>query len=59
MFDTERNRPIRVWASASPFSQRRLGMSNGTLTNPMPRSKGASRVWSGLNIDRIVGATLR
>ena len=34
MFDTERNQPMRVWASASPFSQRRLGMSNGTSTNP-------------------------
>ena len=59
MLDTERNQPMRVWASASPFSQRRLGMSNGTSTNPMPSSNGASCVWSGLKIDRMVGATLR
>ena len=31
MFETERNQPIRVWASALPVSQRRLGISNGSV----------------------------
>ena len=59
MFETERNQPMRVCASASPFSQRRLGISNGLSTKPMPSSIGTSCLASAVKVDRIVGATLR
>ena len=60
MFDTERNQPMRVCASASPFSQRRLGISNGTSTRTPCRARPAARAFgSGTKIDRMVGATLR
>ena len=42
MFDTERNQPIRVCATASGFSMRILGIANGTLMTPMPSSQFAS-----------------
>jgi len=40
--ETDRNQPIRVCATASGFSMRRLGMSYAMLIRPMPCSNGAS-----------------
>ncbi len=59
MLETERNQPMRVWASHWPFSQRRLGMSNGLSISPMPSSNGASWSAPALKVEKIVGATLR
>ena len=59
MFETDRNQPIRVWAVDSGFSMRTLGMANGTLMTPIPSSKGASFFAAGLNVEMMVGATLR
>src|SRR4029077_7523175 len=57
--DTDRNQPIRVCATASGFSMRRLGMSYGMLIRPMPCSNGASCLGSGPNSETMLGATLR
>ena len=59
MFETERNQPIRVWAVASGFSIRTLGIVNGTLITPIPSSQFASCLASGSKVDMIVGATFR
>src|SRR2546426_8803906 len=59
MFDTERNQPMRVWAVASGFSMRTLGIMKGMLMAVMPSSNGASFFASGLNVDMIDGATVR
>ncbi len=59
MFDTERNQPIRVWAVASGFSMRTLGIANGTLITPIPSSRAASWLASASKVDMSVGATLR
>jgi hypothetical protein len=59
MFDTERNQPMRVCASASGFSMRTLGIAKGTLITPMPSSSGASFLAPATKVERRVGATLR
>ena len=59
MFETDRNQPMRVWAIASGFSMRMLGIANGTLMTPMASSSGASLLASALNVEKIVGAAVR
>ena len=59
MFETDRNQPMRVCATASGFSMRMLGMANGTLMTPMASSRGASFLASGLKVEKIVGAAVR
>ena len=59
MFETDRNHPIRVWAIASGFSMRTLGIANGTLMTPMPSSRSASFLAPATNVEKMVGATLR
>ncbi len=59
MLFTERNQPIRVFATASPVSSRRLGTLNGVSIRPRPSSRALSRFGSGMKLDMSDGETLR
>src|SRR5262250_1550591 len=59
MFETDRNQPIRVWAIASGFSMRTLGIAKGTLMTPIPSSSAASFLALTSNVEQIVVARPR
>ena len=60
MFDTERNQPMRVCASASGFSMRMLGIANGTLIDaPCPARTAPRASAPATKCETMVGATLR